>query len=79
MKSIEVNGKTIKTNYGESSMFNLHSGNPGKTQTLYVERDGETNDEFFRRMVDLGYKTIRFATYATNVSGWHKMIALCRR
>ena len=79
MRSINVNGKDIKTNFGEESMYHMHSGNPGKTQRMESPRKAETDKEFLERLVNSGYKQIRFARCSTRVTGWHETIALCRR
>lgn len=79
MRKMEVEGRTVSTNYGEEGMYRMHSGNPGKTQRLETPRKGETDAEFLSRLARSGYRTIRFARCSTNVRGWHETIALCRR
>ena len=79
MHKMVVNSREITTNYGEESMYAMHSGNPGKTQRLFIKRNDETTEQFLERLANSGYKKIRFARVSTNVIGWHHEIALCRR
>ena len=79
MKQIEVNGKTITTNFNESGANTVVAGNDFPNYTMKRAMDGETDRQFLERLVDAGYTRIRFAQTATRVKGYHSTVAYCRR
>ncbi len=80
MRNIEVNGRTVKTNYEPNGYYPMHSGNPGKTQRLVIKvNNRETDDELFERCARMGFKSIRLVRTSTAIRGWHETVALCRR
>lgn len=74
MKTIEINGKQIKTNLGER--YGIDSGNGRKTMTLAIKRDMyETDEQMFERLAKWATKKISFFYTTTYVPGCYDLIA----
>lgn len=79
MKKMIVNGKTITTNFGESGARTIVKGNDLPNYRTEIARRAETEEQFLERLVARGYSRIRFAEVATRITGFHDLIAYCRR
>lgn len=77
MRKIIVDGKEIKTNYGEKSAEKLVTGNDIEGYELYTRNSRETNEEFLKRLIGYGYRKIRFAEVATRIRNFHDVVAYC--
>lgn len=86
MKSMVVNGKQIRTNYGQT--YYLCDGNDRNGYRIklreWVLDDGakykrqETDEEMLERLAGYGYTTIRFAEVSTAIRGYHDLIAYAK-
>lgn len=86
MKTININGREIKTNYGGN--YPLYNGNSGNTMVCedmqWVLEDGckykslEGEEKMFQRLVDCGYSRITFYRVTTRIRGMYHIIALCK-
>lgn len=79
MRKIIVDGKEIITNYGEKTMNNLVSGDELPNYDMYGKKYKETNEDFFKRLIDYGYTRIRFGEVSTRIRGFHDVVAYCRK
>ena len=75
MKTIEVNGKSIKTNYKEEYRFS--NGESKKTMKMELSYFGETDEEMLNRLADR-YSKITFYYVSTRVRGIRELIAYCK-
>ena len=79
MRKIEVNGKVITTNYGESGADTIVRGDNLPNYRMEVKNSCmESDKEFLERLVSYGYTRIRFACVSTRVRGIHSTFAYCR-
>lgn len=79
MRKIIIDGKQIVTNYGEKTMGNLVSGNDLPNHDMYMRKSRETNEDFFKRLVEYGYTRIRFGEVSTRIRGFHDVVAYCQK
>ena len=79
MRKIIIDGKQIVTNYGEKTMNNLVSGNDLPNHDMYMRKSRETNEDFFKRLVEYGYTRIRFGEVSTRIRGFHDVVAYCQK
>lgn len=75
MSNIEVNGKTVYTNYGEESAIRLCNGEYKKGYIMKTKDSAETTEQFFNRLIGYGYNKIMLRHASTYVPGAHKVIA----
>ena len=72
--------ESVKTNYGEWKSYSLCDGNNREGWTMQLKKScGETDKEFFKRLVSYGYTTISFYEVSTRIRGLHETIAYCKR
>lgn len=78
MKTIEVNGKQIRTNYGGNPNNGFY---PSLRDSMNVTRIpfGVSEWEFLTKKVEEGYTTITFYDEATCIRGYHHTYARCKR
>lgn len=67
MQVFDINGVTIKTNYG-SDYYPMLSGNANGYHKVPFE---STDKQVFNELVSKGYTKIRFAELSTRVRGYH--------
>lgn len=74
MKTININGKTVKTNLGGS--YSINTRQQHKTMRLMI-RDSihETDEEMFARLVSYGYTHITFYYSTTRIPGLYDLFA----
>ena len=83
MKTMNVNGRTIRTNYGENHGF--ASGNESWCfhRPSWVLSEGDTyrhqesEREMFERLASKGYSKITFYWLRTRVRGYYDLVAHC--
>lgn len=75
MKKMTIDGKVITTNFGESGMYHLFTGNE---EYLHSLRFGEVTERALHRFVAEGYNYIRFGELSTAVRGYHNVCAICK-
>lgn len=73
MKTIEFNGKQLKTNLGE--VYSVDHGNGRKTMRMAAKRTDETEREFFERLAKWATKNVTFFRVTTYVPGYYNVIA----
>lgn len=76
MRKITVDGKTIVTNYGND--YSINTAQNSKTLRLCVPDFGETEKEFFYRLVSYGYTHITFYYDTTRIRGLYDLFAYCK-
>lgn len=86
MKKMVVDGKEIKTNFGQT--YYLCNGNDKNGYRIqlrdWVLDDGakykrqETEKEMLQRLVSYGYTTIMFAEVSTAIRGYHDLFAYAK-
>ena len=87
MKEITVNGKTVKTNIGETYRVVRGDRKDGWSMQFkeWVLDEGckyrreETDKEMLERLVAKGYTTIRFVETTTAIRGFHNTWAYAKR
>ena len=78
MRTIEVLGKEITTNYRETGSDTIVAGNDLPNYTMVLAKFAESDKAFLERLVSYGYTRIRIARVSTRVRGIHDTIAYCR-
>lgn len=77
MKTINYNGREIKTNLGEN--YSITNGNDKKTMRMFLKDDfRETDSEMFKRIAEMGYNKITFYFTTTAVRGYYHIIAFSK-
>lgn len=78
MKTIERNGRQIKTNLGKGD-YPFCDGNDKATMTMHLRRDyRESDTEMFERLARYGYTRITFYRTTTRVRGIYSLLAFCK-
>lgn len=77
MKTIEINGVEVRTNFGGKYPFS--DGNDKKTMVMQLSNWGESDEQMLHRLVKKGYRTVTFYYTTTRVKGCYNLIAFCRR
>lgn len=77
MKTININGREIKTNMG--GHYSVRDGNDTKNGVVMIGRWGETEEDMLKRFAEYGYKRVTFCYSATRVKGYYDLYALCYR
>lgn len=78
MKTMEINGKTITTNYGKEGGYSICDGNDKKNRTMELKKDfRETSGEMLERLAQY-YNHIVFYNCTTAVRGYYDIIAYCK-
>ena len=77
MKKIIINGKEITTNLGGN--YSIGNGNDTATMVLKIKTsEQETDEEFVKRLAEMGYTKITLKYATTCVRGYYKTYALCK-
>lgn len=76
MKTINYNGREIKTNLGEN--YSVCDGNDKKTMKMFLKEFRETDGEMFKRIAEKGYNKITFYHTTTAVRGYYHTIAFAK-
>lgn len=77
MKTINYNGREIKTNLGEN--YSITDGNDKKTMRMFLKDDfRETDSEMFKRIAEKGYNKITFYHTTTRIKGYYHTIAFAK-
>lgn len=76
MKTINYNGREIKTNLGEN--YSITNGNDKKTMCMFLQEFRESDEEMFKRIAEKGYNKITFYHTTTAVRGYYNTIAFAK-
>ena len=77
MKKIIINGKEITTNLGGN--YSIGNGENTATMVLKIKTsEQETDEEFVKRLAEMGYTKITLKYATTCVRGYYKTYALCK-
>lgn len=73
--------KEIKTNYEKGRFsYPMCNGESRNGWIMKLKKDcRESNNEFYQRLVEEGYTTIKFYEVSTRVRGLHNTIAYVKR
>ena len=76
MKTINYNGREIKTNLGEN--YSVCDGNDKKTMRMFLQEFRESDEEMFKQIAEKGYNKITFYYTTTAVRGYYNTIAFAK-